>query len=1162
MDLIQVSDFKRRPAALSSPSGVAELIRSAPSHSPSSPPSSQSPDSISNSFFSANSASSSVCVSNVTDQTQGTEVVKMSSTFGSLAKPFLSTPSPSITSSDSFLYTLVQPSFVDKKECRIGKMDDPFHPIGGVKVKEREGEKYDPFEPTGSPGSDADDRSGYLKGRGRNCIQGGDEKKEKKPADSTDSSTCLPSPCPPSSVPLWWKEDSGSGKTRQPRDSNDSDHSEIEEGEIVGAADRHGGNNRPATEGSPSVSFFVSKPERILRVLEGDSFVSVHTEGVWEVGEKSDDEPVVGVEDLRSKLLSRHKERYLSLPVSTPLLLQPLHSPSHPSTCTPSSCLKTVGDGSKNHKSFKGSNDCDQQKSKDRKAGDREERKKKRKKDKEGGQEKSKDRERGKRDSKKTSSRHSRSSSSTTKKTCHSSIEASQSSNSLQKRNHNGHSSSSQHEERHIERGRSKHRDRVRDKYTERDRHRGGDRNRDVERKRSCNSSHRRHVRDGQSSSQKDKERKGRKHSSSRRPGISKRSKRSREKRENRSDGQCEREKRRDGRPVVPPSIQDLNGSDLFAIKRTITVTTTTTTTAVPGSPRLALTSYCRPAQVSNKQHKRHKKRKWLSGEDMEDKGSCHSCAQSLSPPRYHSYESEHYSDKLEIDVLSLDGEALDSDYQLLEDTPPAALPPEPKIPSPQTKTTPKTVRHHQKKKSKKVTQSETSSLSSNKSKTKCLSSLTVTSGSTSISSGLTSLKQTRKIKNKDREKRCRKDLSHSGKSKKEEGSNRKGKLQSKVSVLVREGVSSTTGGSVCSGKRGMDLLGPGVAAGGTGGSVVGGSIAVVFCRDNESRSPFLKPCSEPLSLVSRNKDLASLEKRSRLAAPLPSLTSQAGRLKSKKTKPSSITSSSSSASSSSLTLATKRRRHPVKKTKIKVGVSGLTLADKSQTKASSESWDRPSLDVQSAVGDMSNSVSPHIGQAGIVPSSSSSSLSSTTIVLPPSSSPHQTLSPTTVPLRDTRESSPDSQTVDSSCKTPETSFLVDDCPMQTSPRPTATSPSSLCNSQGGGHSNTLSTPTAKPPPVEDAPKSSTSPSYLSSSTGCDLTSLPLPMPLSDPSSSVSSSSVSKPFSPLPSALTALPWSLQTGVDCTTGGVLACKFAPDFDLTNKHTFKINTLICI
>ncbi|XP_044038591.1 splicing factor, arginine/serine-rich 19 [Siniperca chuatsi] len=1038
MDLTPASGFKRRPAASSSPSGVREITRSPPPCSPSLSLSSPSSDPSSPlSTSSSLCANSSVYQNHVKGQTRRTEVARVSSTSASLATQSLSTPAPYTTSSDSFPHNSVQPSVVCEEEGRKREMYDPFHPTEGVKGDEGEGEKYDPFDPTGSPASDADDGSGKVRGVKRNAERGDNEEKEEEPPDSTDTLTDLPSPCLATQLPLRRRVDCSTTKAGEKRESADSDHSEIEEGEIVGAPDRDGSSKRPAGEilplNSPSVSFFGSKPERILRVLDGDGFVSVRAEGNWETDREPEDEPVVGVEDLRRKLVSRRKERYLSFPASSPLSPQPLPPPSHPSASTPSSPLTPpVVQGSKNRKSSKSSKDRDRHKSKDRKAGEKEEKRKKRRKDKEGGQERSKEKDRGHRTGKEVKGmRSSRSSSRKRKKRHHSSPEAS----------------------------------------------------------RSCNSSG------------------------------------------------------RGGR--TRHSFSNLNGSDLFAIKRTITVTTTTTTTTVPGSPRLTPTSPCRPTQESDKPHKRKKKRKWHSAGEVEDQGSCRSQSQSLSPPRYHSYESDRYSDKLEIDVLSLDGEALDSDYPSLEDTPPAALPPEPPVPSPKTKTTPKTGRHHPKKKSrtlKKIGQSESSS-SSSRTKSKCLSSLTVTSGSASVSSDLPSAKRTRKMgKDKDRDKGSRKDLGRSGKSKKESAGSRKGKLQSKVSVLVREGVSSTTGASVGSGKLGMDLLGPGGTGGASGGSVVGGSIAVVFCRDNESRSPFLKPCSEPLSLGSRSKDLASMGKRSSLAAPPSSLTNPAG-LKSKKTKPSSITSTSSSASSPSSSLATKRRRRLAKKTREKGGAAGLTAGDDSQTKATSEGWVGASLDIQSAIGDGSKSVSPHIGQAGPAPcsSSSSSSSSSSTSVLPPSSSPPHTPPPSMAPLRDTRESSPDSQTVDSSCKTPDPSFLAEDCPTQTSPTLPASSPSSLSTPQGAGLSITLSTATAKPPLPDDAPKSLASPPCSSSSAGCALTSLSLPLSSSDPSSSsVSSSSSSKPPPPPPPpAAPALPWSLQTGVDCTTGGVLA-----------------------
>ncbi|XP_036946353.1 splicing factor, arginine/serine-rich 19 [Acanthopagrus latus] len=1145
MDLTPASGFKRRPAASSSPSGVREIARSTPPCSPSLSLSSPSSDPSSPLSTSSVSANLSIYQNHVKGYTQGTVVARVSSTSPSLATQSPSTPRPNNNSSESFFLASVQPSVDCEDKSRKREMYDPFHPTEGVRGDEGEAEKYDPFDPTGSPASDADESNVKVKGVKRNAEQVDEEEKQEEPPDSTDTLTDLPSPCMDSKLCLRRRVDCSTTNAGERRDSGDSDHSEIEEGEIVGAADRGGSNKRPPAEilslSSPSVSFFGSKPERILRVLDVDGFVSVRTEGTWEVDGEPEDDPVVGVEDLRRKLVSRRKERYLSFPASSSLSPQPLPPPSHPVVSTPSPPLTPpVEQGGKNQKSSKSSKDRDRQKSKDRKAGEKEEKRKKRRKDKEGGRERSKEKERGRKEVKET--RSSRSSSRKMKKRRHSSPDAPQSGNSSGRGGRTRHSFSSLSEEgnRERERDKDRDRDRVRDRDREREKDRGRERDRDKEREQDRTSSRRRDERDQDSSSRKERERKRRQHSSSRECNISKRSKRSREKREGDRDRQLERERRRDGRPVVPPSIQDLNGSDLFAIKRTITVTTTTTTTTVPGSPRLAPTSPCRPIQESDKPHKRKKKRKWHSAGEVENRGSGHSRSQSLTPPRYHSYESDHYSDKLEIDVLSLDGEALDSDYPSLEDTPPAALPPEPPVPSPKTKITPKT--GHLKKKShalKKIGQSESSS--SNRTKSKCLSSLTVTSGCASVSSGIPSVKRARKTgKDKDRDKSSRKDLGRSGKSKKESGGSRKGKLQSKVSVLVREGVSSTTGTSVGSGKLGMDLLGSGGTGPGSGGSVVGGSIAVVFCRDNESRSPFLKPCSEPLSLGSR-KDLASVGKRSSLAAPPPTLTSPAG-MKSKKTKPSSITSTSSSASSPSSSLATKRRRRLAKKTREKGGTSGLTVGDGSQAKVASEGWGGTSLDVQSAIADGSKTVSPHTGQAVPAPScssSSSSSSSSSASVPPPSSSPPHTPPPSMAPLRDTRESSPDSQTVDSSCKTPDPSFLAEET--QTSPTLPASSPSSMSTAQAAGLNITMSSSTAKPPPPDDTIKSLASPPCSSSSTGCGLTSLSLPLSSSDPSSSssVSSSSASKPPPPPPPAASTLPWSLQTGVDCTTGGVLA-----------------------
>ncbi|XP_019740374.1 splicing factor, arginine/serine-rich 19 [Hippocampus comes] len=1143
MDLASASGLRRRLATSCSPTGQREIARSPPRRSPSLSRSSPSSDQSSPSSTSSSPrANSSFFPNHVKGQTHESELLRVSSTSASRTKSSLSTAKA--TFAESFPRSLSQSGVEYQEVGRKKEIYDPFHPTEGEKdgkTEEDEGEKYDPFEPTGSPASDDDDEDGNLTEK-LTSAQREIEKKEEEPPDSTDVFSDPPSPPLAPQLSHRRRVDYSTTKARVKRERADSDHSEIEEGEIVVAIERDVGTKRTAAENllldSPKVTFFDPKPERILRVLDGDGFVSVCADSNWDVDRETDDEPRVGVEDLRRKLVSKRKERYLAFPGSSPLTseLPPPLPPPPPVDLMPSSPLAPAAEkGNANRKSSKAPKDQSRQRSKDTKAREKDEKRKKKRKDKEGDGERSREKKPGdKTDKDGKSRRGSRSSSQKRKKTHHSSPEASQSHNSSRRDGHRRHSYPSPTAERHRERERDKERDRDRGRDGDRSRKMERDRYRESERSRTF--SQRRDERERRSSSRKDeRKRKGLFHSSSRERDVSKRPRRSGEKREGERAREHERDRRREGRPVVPPSIQDLNGSDLFAIKRTITVTTTTTTTTVPGSPILTQASPCRIVQDTP--HKRKKKRRWHSGGEEMDRGTCRSRSQSPSPPRYRRYESDRYSDKLEIDVLSLDGEALDSDYPSLEDTPPAALPPDPPVPSPKSKPTPKTERHHPKKKghtSKKLAQSSSSSSSSsNKTKSKCLSSLSVTSDSAPVPAGLPLAKRTRKVgKDKAWDKDGKKDLGRSGKSKKE-SSSRKAKLQSKVSVLVREGVSSTTGTSIGSGKLGMDLLGPGATGGGSGGSVVGGSIAVVFCRDNESRSPFLKPCTEPLSVGVRNKELASMGKRNSLAAPPPSLNSTGG-VKSKKTKAGSITSTSSSTPSPSSTLATKRRRRLAKKVRAKDGASGLDAGDGSQTKVAPEGWSGAPPEVLSAAGDGSKAVSPHSGQAGPAPcSSSASSSSSFTSVPPPSSSPPRTPPPLPAPLRDVRESSPDSQTVDSSCKTPEPSFLADDCPTQTSPTLPPSSPPSPSLPQG-------STPTAVQPPSDNAPKSVPSPPSPSSSGAGVLGSLSLPLSSSDPSSSsVSSSSASKPPPPPPPAAPVLPWSLQTGVDCTTGGVLA-----------------------
>ncbi|KAM9528771.1 uncharacterized protein ACWYII_041349 isoform 1-T1 [Salvelinus alpinus] len=1222
MDLTQIPGLKGMPA-VPPPHGITETAKSplpssTSSSSPASPPSSSS------------SSPGAVATSYHKDIQEGRANSMMmgdvvSSTSASLAPPS-SHSDPSFSSSDPLLCLSPLVGTDGQKELET-EIYDPFHPTEGEREEgaaEEEGEKYDPFDPTGSPPSEREEeeretgggrergnsvssKGSDARGKRRKAEMGrtGGEEKDNAPPDSTDAFSVPP--LSPRSLPLPLRR--RLDRTKEPRvkvrdrreKANHSDHSEIEEGEIVGATERDGGKREergregvlplvlPISSGSPFLHRG-AKPERILRVLDGDSFVSVRAEGDWagpvmpgrEDGEPMEEEEeeeeeevvVVGAGDLRRKLVSRRKARYRS---SFPSSLSPQHLPPSPHT-VPLAPSPLTAEKDKSRKSSKSSKERERRKRKECKVEEERRRKKRKEKDGGGGERKERHRERGRRSEKEKKTkveeergRSSRSDSRKRKKRRRSTPESSarpRSQNTSVQQAHGGRSWSNTSEDRHRERDRDRDRENNRDRYRHRDGERDGDRDGDRDKDRKKDDTRRR-ERDGHSSRiKRERERDGVRKSTSRERGSSKRSKGSIEPRhrerdrhqdrerhsERHQDRERDRERRRDGRPVVPPSIQDLNGSDLFAIKRTITVTTTTTTT-LPGSPPLAPSSPRSPSQCSEKPHKRKKKSRRRSDEELDDRigrrGSL-----SLSPPsHYHGYDSDHFSDKLEIDMRSLDGEALDSDYPSIEDSPPQLL--EPAALSAKPKTATKPGRHHFKKKSrtgKKAGQSKSSSSSSVRPKGKGLSTSSLsptqaTPGLASAPATLPSAKRGRKIgKEKERgEKGGKKESGRSGRSKKLSGGGRKAKLQSKVSVLVREGVSSTTGGPMASGKVGMELLGVGGPVGGSGLPVVGGSIAVVFRRDNESRSPFLKPCSEPLLLSGRNKDLGKVGKSSSLAVPPSSLLANptVAALKSKKAKPSSTTSTSSSASSPSLSLANKRRRRLAKKTRGEKGLaSGLTDVDGAMANCSSEGggWGGSSSDIQLGVG--AKPSSPHSGPAGPTPSSSSSSSSSTS-VLPPSSSPPHTPPPSLTASRDVRESSPDSQTVDSSCKTPEPSFLPEDCPAQTQSTLNLSppSPSSLPSSQGGGLSQ-YGPSNMKPLPLDEGPKSLASPP-CSSSSGSALASLSLPPSSTDPSSSssssVSSSSANKlpPPPPPPPAAPTLPWSLQTGVDCTAGGVLA-----------------------
>ncbi|XP_074926645.1 LOW QUALITY PROTEIN: splicing factor, arginine/serine-rich 19 [Chelonoidis abingdonii] len=206
-------------------------------------------------------------------------------------------------------------------------------------------------------------------------------------------------------------------------------------------------------------------------------------------------------------------------------------------------------------------------------------------------------------------------------------------------------------------------------------------------------------------------------------------------------------ERRRDARTVVPPSIQDLNDTDLFTIKRTITVS------RQDGSPEPA------------------KREVLYDSEGLSFEG-CFSDREPAEGPRHLGSKGE--------------GGLPRKERPEEEAKPPKEK--ERKRGYPEERPAP---REKSKKRFKEAP------------------------GRSAPEAGKAEKEKSRP----EREKPPRKAKAGHKDSGKAGGSGRKVKLQSKVAVLIREGVSSTT----VSGKE-------------------GGSIGIKFSRDKESRSPFLKP--------------------------------------------------------------------------------------------------------------------------------------------------------------------------------------------------------------------------------------------------------------------------------------------------------------------------------
>ncbi len=350
--------------------GVIQMAKSplpsSPSNSPSSPSSAPSSPSSSPSSSSPGGMGTNYREDGDSRVSKGTGDF-VSSTSSSLVPSSMPVPpssNPSLHPSSSFTH----PCNDGQRESLENDMYDPFHPTEGegerdqasTEDEEEEVDKYDPFEPTGSPASETEEEKrcmdeeneggssinseGNVVKADRALEMGTPAGTERGPPDSTEIDA-------PSSmfnnVPLKLNSKRSlkdrireQGKNQRER-GTDSEHSEIEEGEIVGANER--GRERvierrrevllPSSSSPSYLQTGVPKPERILRVLDGDGFVSVCADEEWER------EPVasVGVGDLRRKLTSRRKERFRSCPSSAsisppPVPVLPLTSPSFPNS--------------------------------------------------------------------------------------------------------------------------------------------------------------------------------------------------------------------------------------------------------------------------------------------------------------------------------------------------------------------------------------------------------------------------------------------------------------------------------------------------------------------------------------------------------------------------------------------------------------------------------------------------------------------------------------------------------------------------------------------------------------------------------------------------------------------------------------------------------------
>ncbi|XP_053546822.1 splicing factor, arginine/serine-rich 19 [Bombina bombina] len=410
--------------------------------------------------------------------------------------------------------------------------------------------------------------------------------------------------------------------------------------------------------------------------------------------------------------------------------------------------------------------------------------------------------------------------------------------------------------------------------------------------------------------------------------------------------------RRRDSRSVVPPSIQDLNNSDLFTIKRTITVN--------PEEKLEDREDLLNSPEAAGKREVLYDS-EGLSFEAYSDREILDDRDSKNRVFERHSGKAESSKRRIHIDFEKKRAEEEENRQKANKERD-------------RKRSYTDDSRDRYKKRFKDVPDLEPEPLKLEKEKIRTEKD-----------------KTSKKLKASHRE----------GKG----GAARKVKLQSKVAVLIREGVSSTTSVKEA------------------------GSIGVKFSRDRESRSPFLKPEEKLIDKTNRPK-LETTDPQEPLMKPK--------KLKGLKTKTG------------------------VKKIK-PTGAPGVLVKPKGTLEKKKRKLKNKAL-LKKSKADSCSKELPSPIQAKDEPIWSDTETTESKVKPPSPPKP-----------ANEQELTPDSQTVDSSCKTPDVSFLPEEPPPETE-RSIDLEVDSISE------------------PKEDPPR-------------------PPPAPM--------------------------PWNLQSGVDCTTSGVLA-----------------------